>query len=99
MKIGAANAAQVAHEVVHGNEGGVVQGAHSFEHHDAGLLGGIEHGACLALVRAQRLLDDHVLAARDAGEGLRHVECVGASEIHGVYLVAGGEILELGEGA
>ena len=99
MKIGAANAAQVAHEVANGNEGGVVQGAHGFEHHDAGLLGGIEYSARLALVRAQRLLGDHVLAARDAGEGLRRMERVGASEIHGVHLVAGGEILELGEGA
>ena len=79
--------------------GGVVDGAHGLERDDVvELRRGIE-GLRLEAVGAGRLLDEDVLVAADAGEGLVKVERVGARDVDGIDVFAVGKLLECGERA
>ena len=71
-----------------------MQGPHGLKRHDSRASGRLEDLADLAFVGAEGLLDQDMLAARDAGECLVVVQRVGAANVDRIDLVACGQLIE-----
>ena len=97
MQARAPHAADLRHGVATGDERGVMKRPHRLERDDARLLRGFEDPSRLVLVRGERLLDEHVLAAGDARERLLGVKRIRAADVDGVDLTRRGEVFERGE--
>ena len=95
----AAKGAELLEGVEDLGPGGIVDGAHRFERDDVMELRRGIKGLRLETVGAGRLLDEDVLIAADAGEGLVKVERVGARDVDGIDVLAISELLECGERA
>ena len=90
---GAADGAKLAEELAGPGEGGVVQGTHGLEGHDAGRARRGKHLAGLAGAGADGLLDEDVLARGDACERLLGVAGVGGPEVDGIDIGRGRSLL------